>query len=308
MMTLMRKTTLCLTSSLMVLASLALFQPAWAEDFLCDATQASVDQLPILDKACPIGQGLWGKKKPKGQSSTFWIQCGVLNKPLSLLKAKAFYTHISTDVWLKPEAKTYRCLIGPYTDYEQVKKELPLIQQIPGYKEAFIREVVKGRAQSSSPIKKTTSAQATSAAKQITKKSLPKPQVEMASSPLSTKPSTKAPALNVPPAVEIRLSTTANGLQFVVPHLRSSDEQFYMEHGLAWSRLNYEVAEKTCQKMAMRLVTEEEWQRLLDSKQMDSNQWPMHLPYWGWSQKGLFTNGKVSQLKGSSLLNVICVK
>jgi len=41
---------------------------------------------------------------------------------------------------------------------------------------------------------------------------------------------------------------------------------------------------------------------------MDSNQWPMHLPYWGWAQKGLFTNGKVSQLKGSSLLNVICVK
>lgn len=308
MITLMLKTTLRVTSSLTVLVSLVLSQPAWAEDFLCDATQASVDQLPILDKACPIGQGLWGKQKPKGQSSTFWIQCGVLNNPLSLPQAKAFYAHISTDVWLKPEAKTYRCLIGPYTDYEQVKKELPLIQQIPGYKEAFIREVAKGRAQLGSPIKKATTVQETSAAKQITKKSLPKPKVEMTSSPLSTKQSTKVSAPNVPPTVEVRLSTTTNGLQFVVPYLRSSDEQFYMEHGLAWNRLSYDVAEKTCQQMTMRLATEEEWQRLLDSKQMDSNQWPMHLPYWGWSQKGLFTNGKVSQLKGSSLLNVICVK
>jgi hypothetical protein len=308
MMTLMRKTTLRVTSSLTVLVSLVLFQTAWAEDFLCDATQASVDQLPILDKACPIGQGLWGNQKPKGQSSTFWIQCGVLNQPLPLLQAKAFYAHISTDVWLKPEAKTYRCLIGPYTDYAQVKKELALIQQIPGYKEAFIREVVKGRTQSGSPIKKAITAQAAPTAKKITKKSLPKPRVEMTSAPLSTKLSTKALAPSVPPAVEVRLSTTTNGLQFVVPYLRSSDEQFYMEHGLAWNRLSYEVAEKTCQQMAMRLVTEEEWQHLLDSKQMDSNQWPIHLPYWGWSQKGLFTNGKVSRLKGSSLLNVICVK
>ncbi|HAS8133528.1 TPA: SPOR domain-containing protein, partial [Vibrio vulnificus] len=32
------------------------------------------------------------------------------------------------------------------------------------------------------------------------------------------------------------------------------------------------------------------------------------LPYWGRGKKGFFTDGRVTQVKGSSLLNVLCVK
>ncbi|MDE1309795.1 SPOR domain-containing protein [Vibrio aestuarianus] len=297
-MGLMLKNMLRTVSSLTLLALPAFFQPVWAEDFLCDATQASTNQLPVLDKACPIGQGLWGKQKPKSQSSNFWIQCGVLSKPLPLQKAKLFYAHISTDVWLKPEANTYRCLIGPYTDYAQAQKELPLIQKVPGYKEAFIREVQRSNGQAAASVQKPKAP-----APVATKKPQAKPKAQPKT--LAEVPKAQATAAS---NMTIRLSATTNGIEYQVPHITSGDDQFYMEHGLAWNRLSYDSAEKTCATLNMRLATEEEWQRLLDSKLMKSDQWPMHLPYWGWGKKGLFTSGKVSQLKGSSLLNVICVK
>lgn len=51
--------------------ALLLFAPiASAEsDYLCDAQQAAVNQLPVLDAACPIGDGLWGKKPKRGRLS-----------------------------------------------------------------------------------------------------------------------------------------------------------------------------------------------------------------------------------------------
>ncbi|WP_325205785.1 hypothetical protein [Vibrio sp. 03_296] len=52
---------------LWLMAALCFFgvaTPAAAEGFLCEATQASTNELPMLDKACPIGECL-GKKRPK---------------------------------------------------------------------------------------------------------------------------------------------------------------------------------------------------------------------------------------------------
>lgn len=92
--------------TLATLGGISMMQPVGAQEFLCDATQASAQELPLLSATCPIGQGLWGKQQPKGDESTFWIQCGVLSKPLSVKEAKLIYPHISTDVWAKIEAKT----------------------------------------------------------------------------------------------------------------------------------------------------------------------------------------------------------
>lgn len=52
--------------------ALLLFAPiASAEsDYLCDAQQAAVNQLPVLDAACPIGDGLWAKS-PSGETLCF---------------------------------------------------------------------------------------------------------------------------------------------------------------------------------------------------------------------------------------------
>lgn len=291
--------------SIALLALPAFSAPTLAEEFLCDATQASTQALPQLDTSCPIGKGLWGKQQPKGDQSQFWIQCGVYSKPLSLSKAKTLYQHISTDVWLKPEAKAFRCLIGPYQDFNQARSELSKVKQEPGYKEAFIREIIKGQ-----PVKQTKPA------------AKPKPQPKVAKvkpEPVAVKAPVAAAA--VAPAksmseskakpdsdVSVRLTADINGVHYQVPYLLFSDDQFYMEHDLPWNRMSYEQAYKTCYRQGMRLATPIEWKALLDSGVMAKNNWPMHLPYWGEEKAGLFYSGKVNQLKGSSLLNVMCVK
>ena len=108
--------------------------------------------------------------------------------------------------------------------------------------------------------------------------------------------------------VEVRLTASVSGKTYSVPYILDGKQQFYMEQGKPWSRLDYDQASKTCNGLGMELLSEEDWQSILNSKVMEQKDWPMHLPYWGAQKKGLFTNGNVTQLKGSSLLNVMCVK
>ncbi|MEF1295621.1 SPOR domain-containing protein, partial [Vibrio parahaemolyticus] len=118
--------------------------PVLADDFLCQATQASDKELPMLEKSCPIGQGVWGKKVPQRGNDFYWIQCGLLPKPMPLAKAKPIYSKITTDVWMKPEAKGYRCLIGPYTEFSKASADLRGVKTLSNYREAFIRVVGQG--------------------------------------------------------------------------------------------------------------------------------------------------------------------
>ena len=279
--------------------------PASAEDFLCDAKQASSQQLPVLDKSCPIGRGLWGNQQPKNNASLFWIQCGLLNKPLSLSGAKSLYKHISTDVWMKPEGNNVRCLIGPYKDFQEAKRDLSSLKTERSYKEAFIREVVPGAA--NPPVK---------AAQPATK---PKPAAPRQTTTVLSAPKT-APAKAPVPAqasstktistkdIDIRLKGRVANVDYAVPYIMHSEHQFYMEHGLAWNRLNYDDAMAVCRQLGMKLPTEVEWSRLLKSDVLAKDKWPIHLPYWGNDRRGLFTNGKVTKLKGTSLLNIMCTK
>ncbi|MFV0450553.1 MAG: SPOR domain-containing protein [Vibrio sp.] len=288
---------------------------AESEQFLCGGTQTSTNELPRLNSNCPIGNGLWGNSAPKGKDSLFWIQCGLLNESMPLSRAKVLYKHISTDVWMKQEGKALRCLIGPYQDYATAKKELAGVKSEKLYNEAFIREVRKG--EQDTPV--VTAKKSVSQSPNLPKKAIaakPKPVV---------KPTTKLkPAVTAPkpvvttkvaskttkamPATTIRREATLNGLHYVVPYVMDEKEQFYMEHDLAWNRLSYSGAVQRCQQQQMRLATEGEWQRLIDSKVMEKDKWPVYLPYWGEDNKGLFTTGKVNTLKGTSLLNVLCVK
>ena len=281
-----------------------------AEQFVCDATQASEQQLPLLAQSCPIGEGLWGKQQPKGSESMFWIQCGVLAKPLSIDEAKVIYQKISTDVWGKIEGKNVRCLIGPYQDFAQATKEQQAVKTLKQYKQAFIREVVKENqlAAVGKPVTKPVSvlpveSTAMTAKKQATTIiAVPKPSVKakpqvaaVVSKPVDTK-------------ILIRREALVNGIQFKVPYTVSSDEQFYMEHELPWNRMDFDGAAKLCQRLDMQLPNAEQWQNLLNERLMVSEQWPIHLPYWGAERTGLFTSGKTNQINGTSLLNVMCVK
>ncbi len=287
--------------------------PASAEDFLCDAKQASSQQLPVLDESCPIGQGLWGKQQPKNNASLFWIQCGLLNQPLSLTQAKRLYKHISTDVWMKPEGKDFRCLVGPYKDFQEAQRDLNALRGERGYKEAFIREVIPGAANALSmakPVVKPAAPAPKPAAKptQTTTKLNPpaaaKPLAVAAPNEIQSVSSKPANA----PEIDIRLKGTVSGVDYAVPYILHSEHQFYMEHGTAWNRLNYDDALSVCRQLGMKLPTEVEWSRLLNSDVLVKETWPIHLPYWGNDRHGLFTSGKITKLKGTSLLNIMCTK
>lgn len=298
----MRKRPLVNILSISTLLMVVTPTPTLAQEFLCDAVQASTTQLPLLDKSCPIGNGLWGKQKPKGQDSQFWIQCGIYPTPLSLNRAKRLYQHISTDVWMKPENKEYRCLIGPYVDFSQARSELAKVKKEQGYKDAFIREIRKPSSDKPSVQKPK--------AKPIVA-STPKRTQTVFTAPVKeeVKPEPKPVVVEKKKTeVSVRVQTTIDGKEYKVPYVMFSDDLFYMEHELPWNRMSYDGANKTCRKLGMQLATAKDWKALLDSQVMTKGKWPIHLPYWGARNTGLFYNGKVKQLKGSSKLNVLCVK
>ncbi|CAK1795935.1 SPOR domain-containing protein [Vibrio crassostreae] len=303
----------------LIAASLLVSSQVSAESVLCDATQASTNQLPQLEQSCPIGKGVWGSKAPKRHSDNelFWVQCGLLNKPLSLSRAKPLYEKISTNVWMKPEGGDYRCLIGPYSTFSDARKDLAQVRKVPGYGEAFIRMVDKSKTSSRPIVAKTAEP------KTVKPKAPVKPKVEAkpVSKPVAAKQAavvTSAAVIQTLPSgnarsdndleIEIRVKADVAGSQYAIPYLLDHQQQFYMEQGKPWSRLDYASAELVCKQVNMKLMTEKQWQSILGSKVMEKQNWPMHLPYWGADKKGLFTNGNVNQLKGSSLLNVMCVK
>lgn len=306
--------TSCWLRRSVLLGVLAISTQISASDALCDASQASTHQLPVLAENCPIGKGVWGNKVPVSKDAVYWIQCGILEAPMPLEEAMPLYSEISSDVWMLPQQSSYRCLIGPYTDVKKAKQDLVEVKKVDGYKDAFIRVVDRsGKVATASPASKPVNPQGVKAA-------FSKPQSgqttvkQTASQPQSTAPTTVKKAVTIPAlptstssSLSIRLSAQLAGKRYVVPYLSGDEHQFYMEHDKAWNRLSYTSAIKVCSDMNMHLVSSNEWQTLVDAKIMPSNQWPMQMPYWGDGQKGLFTNGKVSPLKGNTLLNVVCV-
>ncbi|WP_172380490.1 SPOR domain-containing protein [Vibrio sp. Vb339] len=303
----------------LIAASLLVSSQVNAESVLCDATQASTNQLPQLEQSCPIGKGVWGSKAPKRHSDNelFWVQCGLLNKPLSLSRAKPLYEKISTNVWMKPEGGDYRCLIGPYSTFSDARKDLTQVRKVPGYGEAFIRMVDKSKTSSQPIVAKAAEPKAVKPKAPVKAKVEAKP----APKPVAAKQAaalTSAAAIQTLPSgnassdndleIEIRVKADVAGSQYAIPYLLDHQQQFYMEQGKPWSRLDYDSAELVCNQVNMKLMSEKQWQSILNSKVMEKQNWPMHLPYWGADKKGLFTNGNVNQLKGSSLLNVMCVK
>ncbi|CAE6877986.1 hypothetical protein ACOMICROBIO_FLGHMIGD_00045 [Vibrio sp. B1FLJ16] len=310
-----------LSLSLGLLLGLSQFSsPVKADDFLCDAVQSSNKDLPKLESTCPIGKGLWGKKLPPKGSEFYWIQCGLLPKPMTVAQSKPLYIKITTDVWMKPEKNGYRCLIGPYLDAGQAVTDLREVKTLPDYKEAFIRVVGESNARQVKPNppkakavspKPTTPASAVTPAADVISVPAKKAQTKSAVTQATTKPSTKSeskPLVKGNNAITVRLTASVQDKTYVVPYLVENRNQFYMEHGTPWNRLNYDDASQICHQLGMSLVTHDEFKALRSSGVMEKNRWPLQLPYWGKDKIGLFADRIPNQLTGTSLLNVLCVK
>ena len=296
-----------------------------AENYICEAKQNSKDELAVLAASCPVGKGLWGRK-PKQDKGMFWIQCGIFPEKLSLTQAKLIYEKISTDVWLKPEGNSYRCLIGPYESFKKASAESKQVKTLSAYKESFVRWVTKdGKTEAVTKAKKPAAKKKRTPKKVVKANTAPKPAtkpvvsvVEKKVKPvrkISPAPKTAEPAVQPTARAEsktggvvFRRKADIAGKLFVVPFLEKSKEQYYMEHGVQWNRLDYEKALKVCSSQGMSLLDEQQWKTLLSSGEMERHKWPMHLPYWGKDKRGLFYGGKVTHLTGTSLLNVACVK
>ncbi len=296
-----------LVGSILIIA--CVLTPALADEYLCDATQASPSDLPLLKGDCPIGEGLWGGRGPSENAELYWVQCGVLHKPLSLIQVKEVYKFISTDVWMIRYAKAYRCLIGPYDDYAMALKEWRQVRKIPRYRDVFIREL---RTQpsftaSSSQVESSYSQSITvispDSTKTHTKALIPPPTQtpETIISPVEQSTASKAAGMDI----LVRRQAKLGNKSYAVPFVRDY-EHFYMEYNKPWNRMDYDAAIEVCGLLGMRLATQTEWKSILESGELSREKWPLHLPYWGQGQRGLFTSGKITPLKGSSLLNVLC--
>jgi hypothetical protein len=254
-----------------------------AADALCSASQASTNELPVLEEGCPIGKGIWGQKAPRSAESVYWIQCGLLDAPLSLKQAKSLYAKISTDIWMKPESKKYRCLIGPYSDVDVLEEELQQVRSLRAYKDAFARQVNPQQ----EPSEQALSVTAQPIAKKVQ----------------TIKPmATKAQADLI-----VRISTAIDENTYVAPYSSQASHQFYMEHDKPWNRVSYSKAIEMCSALDMRLIDEKEWQALRLNSSMRKDKWPEQMPYWGSGQKGMFSNGRIAPLKSNTLLNVACI-
>ncbi|YCO03612.1 SPOR domain-containing protein [Vibrio sp. VNB-15] len=298
--------------------------PVMANDFLCQASQASNKELPVLEKSCPIGKGVWGKKVPQGGNDFFWIQCGLLPKPMSLAKAKPIYGKITTDVWMKPEQQGYRCLIGPYIDFAKASQDLQRVKTLSTYKEAFIRVVSKGgtapakqtkpmpkpvaKPKPVTPVVPVAASRPDTGAFKAKEASAKQTVKQTPSTNVAAKPTKMTKPVISSNNVQVRLKTILQGKTFVVPYLVENNNQFYMEHGKPWNRLNYVSSKQVCQQLGMNLASSSEFKTLRGSGVMEKNNWPLQLPYWGKDKKGLFADREPNQLTGTSLLNVICVK
>lgn len=216
---------------------------------------------------------------PQGGNDFFWIQCGLLPKPMSLAKAKPIYGKITTDVWMKPEQKGYRCLIGPYTEFAKASQDLQRVKTLSTYKEAFIRVVGKG---TSEPVKQTKPMPKPAAkakpvtpvapvaatrpntdafkAKETPAKAAPKQASQPAGKPTQA-PKPAQPIISND-TVQVRLKTILQGKTFVVPYLVENNNQFYMEHGKPWNRLNYASSKKVCQQLSMDLASVSDFKTL----------------------------------------------
>lgn len=311
-----------LSLSLGLLLGLSQFSsPVKAEDFLCDAVQSSNKDLPKLESTCPIGKGLWGKKLPPKGSDFYWIQCGLLPKPMTVAQSKPLYIKITTDVWMKPEKNGYRCLIGPYLDAGQAVTDLREVKTLPDYKEAFIRVVGETNPKQAKPTRTQAKAVSPKPATPVSavlattdpvrssaKKAEPKPAVKQTTARPAAKKSQSKSLVTGNDAITVRLTAEIQGKTYVVPYLVENRNQFYMEHGTPWNRLNYDDASQICHQLGMSLVTHDEFKALRSSGVMEKNRWPLQLPYWGKDKIGLFADRTPNQLTGSSLLNVLCVK
>ncbi len=290
----------------------------------CATAESTKNGISLLSTECPVGNGLWANMKPKHENSDFWLQCGVYRKGVSSKNLARIQLRVSEKVSVKLTGKGFqRCLVGPYKAYENAVGDMTALRKNRIFKDSFIREVKLSDVVAIEPTVQTTVKPAATAvvapaviAKPESTVVDPAPQVEAVAEPVVVailpvavkEEPIEEKAVHSTDKLEVRRQAVINGYTYLVPFIGGDTESTYMEHDQAWIRENFASATKICQSLDMTLVSTEQWKTLRDSKRMESESWPLQLPYWGEHEQGMFMDGFGTKLKGAALLNVVCVK
>lgn len=310
----------------------------------CETANSTKNGISLLSSECPVGNGLWANMKPKHENSDFWLQCGVYRKGVSSKNLARIQLRVSEKVSVKLTGKGFqRCLVGPYKAYENAVGDMTALRKNRIFKDSFIREVKLSDVVAIEPtvqiaVKPAATAvvapaviakpESTVVEPVITEQVIAAEPMKEATTPVDPAPQVEAVAEPVVIAVlpvavkeepieekavhstdklEVRRQAVIKGHTYLVPYISGDTERTYMEHDQAWIRENFASATKICQSLDMTLVSTEQWKTLRDSKRMESESWPLQLPYWGENEQGMFMDGFGTKLKAAALLNVVCV-
>lgn len=256
-----RNTTLPAPALLILTISLSLPQTGFADNdnkTYCQL-ESSASGWYVLNDQCDIGNGLWGRK-PEPVSSSFWIQCNygkyLPNRELAS-KIKSLFPG---NHYIVPDNNKYRCLIGPFQDFNQADNAKAQLAA-HGLNKAFIR-------QTASPVAISNKANVET--------STPNPAAKLPTSQVDDRI-----VLN-----SIIYSFTFNNLKYHQPrNINSTQEMppaFIQEHNQYWSKVNYLPAANWCKRYGLRLPTVNELKDLQTNGQylLLRHQWPVKSSYW----------------------------
>lgn len=204
--------------------------------------------LPMLTSSCPIGRALYQDISPNVNIDGFyWAQCGASKKPFSSsLLLEKLVSVTRSNLVQAYDGEYYRCLTGPYRQYEDANKVTRYASELLGI-DVFVREG------------------------QI---------VEQTFSELNSSAQPKLRAMlsneTVDPIITNR--TVIGNLSYFIPIFHGSSFSFYREKDKVWNRFTYSKAVSACESLNAELVNGRDLEQLSQHESVGT--WPQMLPYW----------------------------
>lgn len=125
--------------------------------------------LRLVTEACPVGEGLWGRK-PAKNGGHFWVQCGIYPEGSLGEKRRAIEQALDNAAPLvfRQEPSQLRCLVGPFEHHHMAFQTRNLLRQLPLTADAFIRQVDYPKARKTKPKAAPSSARQSQSARTLT--------------------------------------------------------------------------------------------------------------------------------------------
>ncbi|PMN72765.1 SPOR domain-containing protein [Enterovibrio norvegicus] len=315
-----------------LILSVVLNVPAFSAQSVCSPER--IDSWNVVDEACPIGDGLWGKN-PASEQGQFWVQCGIVNNlPDAWLSSQLAKSVLANQVIFRKEGEAYRCLAGPFEQFSTAMRVRDGMRKQPAMKAAFVREVsisdemrltpapvveMVAQAPSSSPIVEASVVEAA----MLEKATLAAPVVAIAASAeAATEPLMTTQNNDPLPVAEAMVKATPTkttakpkkikrnrkfravaGMQVPKPKY---GERHYSRNDEMWLRASFADAETTCTENGFKVVSAASLKKLIADPETRGVV-PNRLPYWVASGDAYDLVIMVPMpLSQSSEVNVLC--